>query len=550
VASTGPVPDSSKKAATREPAADGAKARTNLDGNQGGVGLGAISALQGQAGNRAVSQMMTRARQPVQRLVKTKPSDLDSFTDTAKRFVGGKPNSDSPDAKLFGEIRQLLTSYRKQAETKASNANLQSRQLEHIDDLCAKYITSYGKDQKSRAKVLSRLQDDIVKERATLSKSKAMDIYQESVYDADPDNSNKAPGTQPTGGTDQSESTRFKGLTGFGKMGATDHTKGIPIPGYQGPDRTERIKALQAKYGLTDAEVSAITIYSAGDFSYINPVTANSSSWLAGQQAKERKGKSPEAWASLSDKTVKEEGGLHAGMAVKGLEKLKPYKGPTYRGARFTPEEFHKQFTPGKTTTFGALGSSSKDTSIALKFAYFLASGSVADPEKSVGVLTTVVDSGGRDVSGIAMVQEEAEVLILPGTTFEVVSVDRVKDPDSKYSEAVAAAKKAKKPLPTEFYAVRIKRVRTPSSAKAPVTKPLEVTARTRKTPWQAAAPTPAGNPFALPTAPGTLGLDRKRSDRATDLNMGDLQKALKKMEDAHDSSADALAALDPERHG
>jgi hypothetical protein len=461
----------------------------------------------------------------VQPLLKTKPSDLDSVGDTVKRVTGLKAGSKDPDAKLFGDIRRLLSDYRKQAETGASKGSLQSRQLEHIDDLCTKYITSFGKDRKSRAKVIARLQDDVNTERANLSKGEALDIYQGDVKEAG--------GAQ--GG--------FKGLTAFGKMGATDHTKGIPNPKYQGPGRAERIQAMQKKYGLTDAEVSAITIYSAGDFSYINPVTANSSGWLADQQSKERKGKSPEAWASLDDKTLKEEGGLHAGVAVQGLKKMKPHNGPTYRGARYTPEDFKSQFAPGKTTTFGALGSSSKDTNIALKFAYFLASGSVADPAKSVGVLTTLVDSGGRDVSGMAMVQEEAEVLILPGTTFEIVSVELIKDPGSKYAEVAEEAKKAKKPLPMEFYAVRIKRIPTPSSAKTPVTQPTE-TPRKRKTPWQAASPRPAADQFALPSSPGTLGLDRKRPDRATDLNTSDLQRALSKMEKADDDTAAVLASL------
>jgi hypothetical protein len=488
----------------------------------------------------------------VQRLVKTKPSDLDSLADTVKRAVGATEGTKNPEAKLFGDIRRLLTDYRQQTQTGTSTGSIQSRQLEHIDDLCSQYVTTYGKDQKRRARVLVRLQEDVNTERASLSKSEAMGIYQGSVENAGPANGADAPGGSGGTGVGGASNFGFKGLTSFGKMGATDHTKNIPDPAYRGIPRAERIKLAQKKYGLSDAEVSAITIYSAGDFSYINPVTANSSGWLADQQSKERKGKNPEAWASLDDKTVKEEGGLHAGMAVHGLQKMKPYKGNTYRGARYTPEDFNRQFAPGKTTTFGALGSSSKDPDIALNFAYFLASGSVADPAKSVGVLTTVVDSGGRDVSDIALVQGEAEVLILPGTTFEIVSVDRIEDPDAKYAEISAEAEKRQKPLPTEFYSVRIKRTPTPSNAKAPVTKAPDEVSRPKPqtTPWKAASPGKAADPFALPTSPGTLGLDRNRPDRATDLNKSDLDRALEKMEKAQDASEDALAIFAPDGPG
>jgi hypothetical protein len=495
--------------------------------------------LQKQAGNRAVSQLLADQPPTVQRLLKTKPSDLDKDSLAGKLgLAGAAKGSSSPANKLYADIRRLLTDYRARAALGGSTPTIQSAQLEHIDDLCAEYITRYGKGQASRVKILEKLQFDLNTERAAVTKREAGAEYQTGVEHADPSGMKKK-------GADAGAQKGFKALGSASQAVAVSHGLETPMPNFTGPKRDERIKLAKAKYGLTDAEISAISIYSAGDYTYINPVTANSASWLSGQRAHTAKsGAAAEGWAKQDDQTVKEEGSLHAAMAVQGLNKMKPYKGKTYRGARYTPTDFQAQFRPGQTTTFGALGSSSKEADQALEFAYYIASASTADPDKTVGVLTTVLDSGGRDISGISMSMKEAEVLILPDTTFEVVSVNRVGNPNKKFAQHVASATKLNKPLPTEFYAVTIKRVPTPSRAKAPVTRDSDATpARRRKpAPWKAASSAGATDQTALPSAPGTLGLDRKRADRAFDVN---LASALKKLETANEQATDALAAAD-----
>ena len=261
----------------------------------------------------------------------------------------------------------------------------------------------------------------------------------------------------------------------------------------------------KSAHGLTDAEVSAITIFSAGDFTYINPVTANPvamnwenevvNPWLVNQ----RKDHPNDAWARLDDKTVKEEGSLHTAMALQGLLKMDPYPGETYRGARFTPEAVKAMgLRPGKTMPFATLTSSTKDKDIGINFVYGLGSGAMIDPSKTVAVFYILTDHGGRDISDIALVRKEAEVLLLPGSVFVVKSVQEL-DADAentRYAEHVQQAVKKNQPLPTSWYVVRLALSKEPASA-AP---------RRPATPWRGARSGPAADPFAVPQKVGILG--------------------------------------------
>lgn len=441
-------------------------------------GMDPLIALQRSAGNRAVVGALAARPVQVQRRMQTKPSDLDKLLSRADAIKGAIGKS-SEEKTTFAGIRKALADYESMTTKGKGDLELQAARLEALDLLCMRFIKDYPDDRRRRTAIMT-LQDDIATERVSVTKQQAQGIYQSNVKDQ----------SQPGG---------FKALSFHGKLGATNHKSEIAEPGAQGPKRDERIKAFKAEYKLTDAEISAITIYSAGDFSYINPVTANSSSWLTSQ----KQGTSDDGWKQLDDKTLKEEGALHAAMAIEGLNKIEPYAGETYRGARFTPEDFKRQFAKGKTMSFTALASSSKKEDAALNFVYGLAAGSKSDPNKSVGVLSILSNAGGRDISDIALVQAEAEVLMLPGSYFEVVSVEAI-DGNSKYAAKAKEATSRGKPLPTSWYVVRLK----------PAKKPREERA-TPKTPWKGAKPQPAADPFALPKEVGILGLDRGRPDRA-----------------------------------
>ena len=436
---------------------------------------GPLVSLQGAAGNRAVAGALAVPSTPVQRLMQTTSSDLGKLV-SASDVIKGAVGKSSEEKKAFAGIRKALADYQSTAKKGKGGLELQVARLEALDLLCERFIKDHPGDRRRRSEIM-KLQDDIAAERASVTQQQAQGIYQGAVENRG----------QPGG---------FKALSTYGWQGATKHDVEIAEPGAQGPKRDQRIKALKAKYKLTDAEISAITVYSAGDFSYINPVTANSSSWLESQ-----KKDTTDAWGKLDDKTLKEEGSLHTGMAMQGLNKIDPYPGETYRGARFTPEDFRGRFAVGKTMSFTALSSSSKNEDIALNFIYGLSAGSSSDPKKTVGVLTVLSNAGGRDISEIALVQKEAEVLLLPGSFFEVVSVEAI-DGNSKYAEKAEEASQRGKPLPTSWYVVRLKPTKKPPEEKA-------------KTPWKGAQPQASTNPFALPKEVGILGLDRARPNRA-----------------------------------
>jgi hypothetical protein len=442
-----------------------------------------------RAGDGSVTlQSLPRGSRLLQRMA-TQASHLDKHISMSETVKGafGKSNEAT---KAFAAIRDALSAYQSAARKGKSDLATQARQLEVIDDLCARFLQQHGKDK--RRAIVDRLSDEVNMERKTVSQLQAEQIYQGNV----------ASGRKPIDATetDPAKKFGFQALTSPGKSGATDHSMAID-PGVTGPRRAERIKIAEHKYGLTDAEVSAITIFSAGDFSYINPVTVNSPSWLAKEKAK-----TTENWGKVDDRTLREEGSLHTAVAVRGLLKMEPYKGETYRGARFKPEDVN--FVPGKIISYGSLTSSTKDKDVAANFVYGLESGSNIEPEKTAAVLYIITDSGGRDISEIALVRKEAEVLLLPGSVFEVTSVEELEADaqNAKYADKVQQAVKKKQPLPTSWYVVRLVR----SDKPAPIAPPPPPTVK-----WKRAAPGPAADPYAIPQDVGILGQDRKSSGRA-----------------------------------
>ena len=443
---------------------------------------GAALGLQARAGNRAVSGLLGSAPVDLQRLIATRPGELDRFIDTSdtlRKAFGGKLDGSKG---AFMSIRRALSDYRSAADKGRSSLETQAQQLAALDMLCTRFLSEHADDQKRRT-VVNRLHDEVASERASVSTRQAQARYQGNVE------SSRRPAT--AGESDPAKKFGFQALSSFGKMGAENHALEIAEPGHTGPKRDERIKKMKSRYGLTEAEISAITIFSAGDFSYINPATANNSSWLADQ----KKGSSDD-WTRQDDRTLREEGSLHTGVAMQGLEKMEPYRGQTFRGARFSPQEFKNRFYMGKAMSFSSLASSSKDRDIALNFVFGLGAGATSDAAKSVGVLTVITDSGGRDISDIALVQKEAEVLILPGSVFTVVGIEEV-DGHSEYADKVAEATKANKPLPKQWYVVKVE----PSKL-----KPHQV----RDTRWQGAKPGRAADPFAVPNQVGILGQNHR----------------------------------------
>jgi hypothetical protein len=203
---------------------------------------------------------------------------------------------------------------------------------------------------------------------------------------------------------------------------------------------------------------------------------------------------------------------------LEGLRKMPTYSGSDlFRGERITPQQFGgRKYKKGGAYSYDSFASFSKQLVPAFDFMLGKGTGVVPDPAKSVGVLTVLTDSGGRDISEISLAKREAEVCILAGSTYEVVSVE---DVTSDYAETSGPS------APTTFYVVRLKGpprfgqndVRVPPKKDVPVAgkkqKPLPVPPKKlAPTPGTASPPSQTNVPLPLAArprvSPGPNGLD------------------------------------------
>jgi hypothetical protein len=381
---------------------------------------------------------------PVQRVLATKPSDLDRLigsVDVAKGIVGRvTKNKDT-----FATIRGALADYRgvfahesKIAAVFGPTAYLEW-QLDHLgllDVLCTRFLNEHPQDEKRR-QIIERLHDEVTSERVAVSRKGSEHIYQGNVEASDsPDRKSGDAGKR------------------FGFSALSDPARGYGVTKFRKEQRAE----MKEKYGLSDAEFSAILIYSAQDFQYINPATANSISWLNSNRDKTPN----ESFAKVQDKSVFEEGSLHAAMAMQGLAKLPRYTGEAYRGARLTPKQFTDKFSVGNKVYFPTLTSSSFSQDVAGNFMFGLDSGTPPAKDQTVASLAIYTDAGA-DISRIALLEHEKEVLIRAGSLFQVTSVEKV-DANVEFAAKYEDAASRNKPLPEECYIVRLSRIDAPNA--------------------------------------------------------------------------------------
>ena len=203
------------------------------------------------------------------------------------------------------------------------------------------------------------------------------------------------------------------------------------------------------KLGLSKAEQTAITVFTANDYKYINPATANSPSWMLANRAKDpnHKAAGPAGTAKKSNTRLvsqkddqfvaqgMEEGSLHAGMALQGLMKLPAIPGRTFRGETYTKSDFLKKFKLDKkdrascrtpTITRSTISSASTDEHTAAQFIMESSKDLVGIKnlyDETYGVIWEYQVTNGRDLRGLSANKGENEVATLPGATFEVIDV-------------------------------------------------------------------------------------------------------------------------------
>lgn len=210
-----------------------------------------------------------------------------------------------------------------------------------------------------------------------------------------------------------------------------------------------RSRAAARTMGLSAAELAAIQTFSAQDYRYINPATANSSTWLAANHPDlvDKPDKDEDEWAQLQDQlvdagqtlnermadrrkdltTLREEGSLHTGVALQGLLKMPAWKGFAYRGEKLDAARFDARFAKqgesfkAREPTFSwkTITSISKDEHKAKGFTN-MGSGLYK-------VLWKFQVTSGRDIEGLSVNRREREVALLPGAEFAYTDIKVLK---------------------------------------------------------------------------------------------------------------------------
>ncbi len=371
--------------------------------------------LQRAVGNRATAELVESHRDPVvQRRIASTTATLDSALSRTEKvkaeWISG----------TYQKLRRALADYHRNTEP--------DHDIWYIDVILgltnhwlATHAGSKDKSDIRRRPIVEQLEAEAMAERGRVL---AQQLY-----------------------VKQAAEGNLEALSSFGKDMGVDAAKDV-AKGKSGRvfGTDEPAIAFAKKFGLTAAEISAIRIYTLPDYTYINPATANSDSWMKANITDNAK--SPVK--DLDRKKLREEGALHAGVMMQALAKIPPWKGTTYRGSRSTAANFKENFLDKKSVKFGAFTSSAKKEMPARQFSNGF--GDVPPkPNQDVSVFCMVELANGRDINVIsAAAKGEEEVLILPGAEFEISSVTAEKTGPEGNKASPATA----------WYTVRMKQVK------------------------------------------------------------------------------------------
>ena len=182
----------------------------------------------------------------------------------------------------------------------------------------------------------------------------------------------------------------------------------------------EKVKKNAESSGLTQAELTAIRVYTAQDYAYMNPILAKNKGWLdfkIKELVEQGEINLGNGRTELNDKEriqVQQEANRHSDKAVEGLKKLPDIKREVYRGVGLTQQEFNDQYKPAATVTFPSFSSTSLNKAVSTGFAAREAQGG------KVGLLLIMQVTKGKDIGDLSLYQEEKEVLLAPNATFKV----------------------------------------------------------------------------------------------------------------------------------
>jgi len=304
------------------------------------------------------SSKSTLSSSPIQRRMAFKTEDLEGSISARAKVKGffGKSST-------FSKIKNLLTKY--------ENANAPSVQktiLNELRALAQSWLDKHTDDPQKRAsleKMIPAIDQEliIVDQKLASDESYLQDLGKNNFK------------FLTTSGQEASD------LSGVGK----------------------RAKKNAESSGLTNAELTAIRVYTAQDYAYMNPILAKNKGWLDFKiQELVKQGQIDLGGRTvLNDQEriqVQEEANRHSDKAVEGLKKLPDISQEVYRGVGLTTKEFEDQYkNSAATVTFPSFSSTSLDKEVSRGFAEKEAKGG------KVGLLLIMQVTKGKDIGDLSL---------------------------------------------------------------------------------------------------------------------------------------------------
>lgn len=352
--------------------------------------------LQRQVGNRAVTSLV------LQRKLSIGPERIDEARSLTGQLKGAVTNDT-----LF-RLRKVVADH--QSSTDVAGAE---DRLILIQALCFYYRTHHDNDTDSRAKMKLSAVDDIYQAaRVEESQLQAQSQYLKDLY------------AKKEGAATETSDTRFSDAAGAQwssvTMGAKSIAAGTPNPTVGGANK-DAVK-LARRYGLTEAEIAAIRLYTVNDYAYINPATANNRSWMEAVKLPKTNWPAPTAVKTRQMRPAFEEGALHGAMATALLVKLPSKKGTCYRGERLTPAKLDGYRTDPS-------DSRPNITSVSLseaKAQEFTVGGTKTRRDQTVSALWQIEVTDGKDIASLSLLPKEEEWNLLPGTRLQIKRIEEL----------------------------------------------------------------------------------------------------------------------------
>lgn len=345
--------------------------------------------LQKQIGNGSVNRLLAdrpSAPAPIQRKIGTTSAQVAALRSTSQR---GK-------AVLgLGTFRHLVRALKDYERCE------QKDELAYVDVVAglAEYWLKHNKKATNDARK-SLIEDLAAQAKAEIGKLQAMDKYLKDMK----------------GG-------KVNALSTIGEQFALGQAETLAKGETGGGGASAAALELARKYGLTEPEMAAIKLYTASDYLYINPATANSQGWMGAQE--EDVANNAVEKAPRSKKDLMEMGSMHAGAIMQALSKFPPVAMKTYRGSRESPETFRAKYQDTNVMKFGAFGSSASSEYPAEKFARGEGENSPL-PHQTVSVFCILEVTNGRQLGELSIYGAgENEVLLLPGAEFSIGNIEQ-----------------------------------------------------------------------------------------------------------------------------